>query len=348
MAIGVAVVGASGYTGAELCRLLLGHPEVELTGVYAQRAAGTALAEVLPSLAGVTDLEVEELDFDRLAAAARVAFTGLPHGASARAVGELVDRGVAVIDLSADFRLRDAALYAQWYGEHPRPDLLERAVTGLPELSRDGLAGASLIACPGCYVTASVLALGPLLRAGLIVRRGLIIDAKSGASGAGRAPGAGTHLPEVGEGIRAYKVAGDHRHTPEIEDLLGRAAGEPVSLTFTPHLIPISRGILACGYARATDRDKGEDAYRDALAEAYRDEPFVVALPPGRLPDTSHVRGSNRAHVAVRRDPRTGDILALAALDNLVKGAAGQAVQCLNQMMGWPETTGLEAAPLFP
>ena len=337
-----AVIGASGYTGAELVRLIVGHPELALAGVYARRRAGEHIAAVLPSLAGVVDQTIEAFDADAVAAACDVAFAALPHGASAAVVGALVDRDVAVVDLSADFRHRDVATYETWYGTHPRPELIERAVLGLPELSRqrEALVGARLIACPGCYVTASVLALAPLLAAGVIEPERIIIDAKSGASGAGREPGAGTHLPEVGEGIRAYKVAGTHRHTPEIEALLGHGA----RVTFTPHLVPISRGILAVAYATPTRREPS--VHMATLASAYRGEPFVTAVE--RLPDTSWVRGSNRAQVTARYDERTDTVIAMAAIDNLVKGAAGQAVQSCNLAMGWSETAGLGAAPLFP
>ncbi len=344
MPVRAALVGASGYTGAELIRLIWGHPKVELVGAFARKSAGRRLDAVLPSLAGMTDIEVGAFDADVIAAGCDVAFTALPHGASATCVGELVDRGVRVIDLSADFRL-DQATYEQWYGEHPRPDLLETAVLGLPELF-EGIEGSMLIACPGCYVTTALLALAPLLRSEMIAPAPIIIDAKSGASGAGRGPGLGTHLPEVGEGIRAYKVAGTHRHTPEIEVLLSAAANCSVSVTFTPHLVPMSRGILACAYARPGARFDAA-SLEGVVVDAWSGSNFVSAL-RDRLPDTAHVRGSNRAHVAVRYDARTETVLAFAALDNLVKGAAGQALQCLNLALGWDERLGLDLAPLFP
>src|SRR5690606_3146439 len=259
----------------------------------------------------------------------------------------LLERGRLVVDLSADFRLRDPAVFGAWYGEHPHPELLDRAVYGLPELHRHALAGARLIASPGCYPTAAILALAPLLARGLVSARGLIVDAKSGVSGAGRSPSAATHFPEVGEGVRAYKVAGTHRHTPEVEQELSRVAGAPVELTFTPHLVPMSRGIFSCAYAAPTEGVRGEEELRAALAEAYAGEPFVVVLEDG-LPDTSHVRGSNRAQVAVRHDARAGRVLAMSAIDNLVKGASGQAIQAMNLAMGWPETEGLLGAAIFP
>ena len=342
----VAVLGASGYTGAELLRLLIDHPRVEIAVLAAERAAGARIAQVFPQLAGRLDREVEALDTERIAARAEVVFSCLPHGASAAAVAALAAKGRLVVDLSADFRLRDAAEFATWYGPHPHPELLERAVYGLPELHREALRGARLIASPGCYPTATILAAAPLLARGL-VRPRLVVDAKSGVTGAGRAPSQGTHFSEIGEGVRPYKVAGTHRHTPEMEQELSAAAGTAVRVTFTPHLIPMARGILACVYGEPTDPALGEDDYRSALVEAYRGEPFVVVLDEG-LPDTAHVRGSNRAHVAVRLDARAGIVVAMAAIDNLVKGASGQAIQAMNIALGWPETEGLAGVALFP
>jgi N-acetyl-gamma-glutamyl-phosphate reductase len=347
----VAVVGASGYTGAELLRLLVEHPSARITMVCAARQAGQPLARVFPHFAGRLEVDLEPFDADRAAAAAEVIFTALPHGASAAAVAALCERGRAVIDLSADFRLRDARTYAAWYGggdAHPAPALLKRAVYGLPELGRDAIRGAQLVACPGCYPTAAVLAVAPLLARGKVRTDSLVVDAKSGASGAGREPSAATHLAEAAEGVRPYKVAGEHRHTPEIEQALSAVAGAPVTVAFTPHLLPMSRGLLACVYARAVDPTVAEDSYRSALVAAYEREPFITVLEAGRLPDTAHVRGSNRVQVAVRRDRRTDVVLAMAALDNLVKGAAGQALQCFNLMRGYPETSGLEGVALFP
>ncbi len=351
----VAIVGASGYTGAELCRLLVGHPRVTITSVSARRAAGQRLADVFPHLRGTAalDLEVEAFDADRVAAVAGVAFAALPHGESAVVVAALRARGVRVLDLSADFRLRDPALWATWYGggdhgAHPAASLLDEAVYGLPERHRDALRGAGLVAVPGCYPTATVLAIAPLIERGLVRSAGLIVDAKSGASGVGRTPGLASHFPEMAEGLRPYKVGGTHRHTPEIEQELGRAAGADVTVLFTPHLVPMTRGILACVYAEPTDPARPADAYRQALAEAYAGEPFVDVLPAGAVPDTAHVRGSNRVHVTAVFDPRSRRVLALSAIDNLVKGASGQAVQCLNVMLGLPEATGLAAAPMFP
>jgi N-acetyl-gamma-glutamyl-phosphate reductase len=355
----VAIVGASGYTGAEILRLLAGHPRVAIAGVYARKSAGTPLFEIFPQFAGHLALTVEAFDADRVAARARIAFLALPHGDSAAAAAALRDRDVLVIDLSADFRLRDPAVYAAWYGggeagagaagaaAHPAPERLAEAVYGLPERHRAALRTARLVAGPGCYPTGAILAIA-LLLGELVDTTGLIIDAKSGASGAGRTPAQATLLAEAAEGVRAYKVAGAHRHTPEIEQELSRAAGVDVRVTFTPHLCPMSRGIFTCAYGQAADPAQPAAAYQAALERAYAEEPFVTVLPPGRLPDTAHVRGSNHAQVAVALDRRTSRVIAMSAIDNLVKGAAGQAVQCLNLTQGWDETAGLGGIALFP
>ena len=349
----VAIVGASGYTGAELMRILARHPGVAIESVMARRAAGQRVGDVFPHLGATVDLAIEAFDADAIAARARLAFAALPHGESAAVVAALRQRDVPVLDLSADFRLRDPAAWAAWYGDgahatHPAAALVPGAVYGLPELHRAALPAARLVAVPGCYPTAAIIALAPLVAARLIEADGIVVDAKSGASGAGRTPGQATHLPEAGEGVRPYKVAGAHRHTPEIEQELGRIAGRELRVLFTPHLLPMSRGILSCGYARPTDPARDADAYRAALAAAYAGEPFVEVLAPGRLPDTAFVRGSNRVQVTAVFDARTRLVLAISALNNLVKGAAGQAVQCMNLMLGWPETTGLEQLALFP
>jgi N-acetyl-gamma-glutamyl-phosphate reductase len=352
----VAIVGASGYTGAELMRILARHPGVRVVQVMAKRAAGQRVVDVFPHLASAPELAaltITAFDAGALAAQARLVFTALPHGESAGVVGELRGKRLVVVDLSADFRLRDAAAWSTWYADaehaaHPAAELLAEAVYGLPERHRADLRNAHLIAVPGCYPTAAILAAAPLISAGLVHPDGIVVDAKSGVSGAGRSPAQATHLPEAGEGVRPYKVGGAHRHTPEIEQELGDAAGKDLRVLFTPHLLPMSRGILACVYARPTDPGRPPIAYRDALAAAYAGEPFVQVLGPGALPDTAHVRGSNQAHVTAVFDPRTNLVLAMAAIDNLVKGASGQAVQCMNLALGLPETTGLEQLALFP
>jgi N-acetyl-gamma-glutamyl-phosphate reductase len=341
----VAVVGASGYTGAELMRLLIDHPRVELAHLSAHKNAGQRAADLFPSLTGRVDLTCRTFDADEIARAARIAFLALPHGESVPAAQALLERGLTVLDLSADFRLKDAAVYEQWYGTHAAPELLSRAVYGMPERHRAALASARLVAVPGCYPTATILALAPLLEAGLIRPDGIIVDAKSGTSGAGRSPSLSTHFSEAGEGVRAYKVA-EHRHTPEIEQELSLAARTPVVLTFTPHLLPMSRGILSTCYAVPTDGRRPRLAYLEALLARYESEHFVQVV--DRPPDTVHVRGSNRVHVGAWLDARAGRVVVMAAIDNLVKGAAGQAVQSLNALSGWPESLGVDGAALFP
>jgi N-acetyl-gamma-glutamyl-phosphate reductase len=341
----VAVIGASGYTGAELIRLLLAHPRVELSGLYARRAAGDLLADHFPQFAGRLDARIRAYAADEVAASAQVAFLALPHGESVPTAKELLQRGVTVLDLSADFRLKSAATYGEWYGLHAAPELLPRAVYGLVERHRRELTGARLVAVPGCYPTATLLALAPLLQAGLIHTDGIVVDAKSGVSGAGRGPGLAYHFPEAGEGVRAYKIA-EHRHTPEIEQELALAAGRDLRITFTPHLIPMSRGILSTCYGAPTDERRDRNRYLEALQMAYAGEDFVTVVE--RAPDTAHVRGSNRVHVSVFVDARARRVIAVGAIDNLVKGAAGQAVQCLNAIHGWPETDALDAVGVFP
>ncbi len=343
-----AIVGASGYTGAELLRLLLLHPRIEISSISAGRAAGSNLAEVHPQFQDRLSLPIEAFDAKRVAAAATVAFVALPHGQSAVVVDALRNEGLRVIDLSADFRIRDLGTYEQWYGEHPAPQRLAEAVYGLPELYRPAIGDADLVAAPGCYPTAALLAIAPLLAAGLIKPQGLIVDAKSGVSGAGRNPSQAAHFPEVGEGVRAYGVCGSHRHTPEMEQECSVLAEQPVRLTFTPHLVPMSRGILCCVYAEPSSSEIDATTLQRTLEEFYSGEPFVSVLGHDTLPDTAFVRGSNRAHVAVRYDARAQRVLCIAAIDNLCKGSSGQAIQCLNLMQGWDEDLGLQAVAMFP
>jgi N-acetyl-gamma-glutamyl-phosphate reductase len=342
----VAIVGASGYVGAELVRLLVRHPHVLLRGLYAHRHAGHEIDRDFPQFAGIIQAKYEVFDADVVARDCEVAFLALPHGESARAAEALYQRGVTVLDLSADLRLRSPEVYAQWYGgAHHAPSLLPHAVYGLVERHREALRTAKLVAVPGCYPTAAILALAPLLDARLLLPEGLIIDAKSGTTGAGREPQRSTHFSEIGEGVRAYKVAG-HRHTPEIEQELERAAGKFLRLTFTPHLIPMTRGILATCYAVPADPQRPAQAYVEELRRAYAGEPFVTVV--DHPPDTAHLRGSNRVQVAAYYDARAERVIVLGAIDNLTKGAAGQAVQCLNVMRGWPEDTALDAGAIFP
>lgn len=335
----VGIIGASGYTGAELLRLCAAHPELSVELATGDSQAGTAVAELYPSLAAAYgDLAFAPYE-DGAADGLDLVFLGLPHGASQAIVPGLLDRVPHVVDLAADFRLKDPALYPEWYGEpHAAPDLLERFVYGLPEVYRDDLAGAAAVAVPGCYPTAANLALGPLVRSGLVEPTGIVVDAASGVSGAGRPPKPNTTFCTVDEDFTAYGLL-HHRHTPEMEMVFG------TSVLFTPHLAPMNRGILATCYARPAAPTTSE-AVLGALHEAYADEPFVVVSE--RSPSTKATLGSNTAHVTARADERTGWVVAICAIDNLVKGASGQAVQCANLALGLPETTGLPTAGLYP
>jgi N-acetyl-gamma-glutamyl-phosphate reductase len=339
----VGVLGASGYTGGELLRLLARHDGLSIGLLTADRRAGQALGAVFPHLDGLgaPDLiKLGDAGWDGLDAV----FCCLPHGTTQEVIAALPSH-LKVVDLSADFRLSDAETYATWYGHaHRAVDLQEDAVYGLTELARDAVRQARLVANPGCYPTAAQLPLAPLLEAGLIDAEDIIIDAKSGVSGAGREAKEATLFAEVSEGVHAYGIAG-HRHAPEIEQGLSVAAGRAVTVNFTPHLIPMNRGILATIYVRAP---KGADALRGALIERYTDEPFVRVLPAGTAPATRHVRGSNHCLIGVFDDRLEGRAILISTIDNLVKGASGQAIQNMNLMHGLPEAAGLEQAPLFP
>lgn len=342
----VAVIGASGYTGVELLRLLAGHPAVKVTCVTSRQQAGQSLAEGFPSLAGVYDLTFEALEPAALAGRADLVFTAVPHQAAMAMVPELLAAGCKVVDLSADYRLHDAAVYAQWYETHQTPELLAEAVYGLPELYREEVRPARLVANPGCYPTSIALALTPLLRAGLVDPATLIVDSKSGTSGAGRAAKVDSLYCEVNEGFKAYGLP-RHRHTPEIEQTLSDVAGHKVTITFTPHLLPVNRGILSTCYATLA-ADVSLSQLLELYREEYAGERFVRVLPEGRLPNISQVRGSNFCDIGLAVDPRTRRVIALAAIDNLVKGAAGQALQNMNLMLGLEEGLGLGGAGLFP
>ena len=341
------VVGGTGYTGAELVRLVLGHPSLQLVSIVGNTTAGQAVADVLPSLRGIVEGAVQPFDPDTVAAQADVAFCALPHAASAEAVSALRKRGQKVFDLSADFRFEDLSVYEAWYGKHPVPERLSEAVYGLVELHRDELRDADLVAVPGCYPTAATLALAPLVKNGLIRTDGIVVDAKSGVSGAGRAVSSATHFPETAEGVRAYK-AGVHRHGPEVEQELSRLAGGPVKVTFVPHLVPMTRGILATCYAQPADATVTAAACIEAARALYARSPSVHVLDQGQHPDTLWVRGSNRVHVGYAQDPNSGTVIAMSAIDNLVKGASGQAIQCLNVRFGLDEGAGLQAPAQWP
>lgn len=331
------VFGASGFAGAELLRLAAGHPSLDVVLATADTQAGGALGDLYPSLAR----EYPDLELVRADAAAAdgldVVFLAMPHGAAQDLVPALLGRVGLVVDLSADFRLKDPSLYPRWYGaEHRHPELLERAAFGIPELFRNDLCGANLVAAAGCYVTAAALALAPLVRLGLVEREGVVVDAASGVSGAGRSLKASTHFNAVEENFSAYGLL-DHRHTPEIEQATG------ARVIFTPHLAPMNRGILATCYARPAVSNPDPLC---ALADFYASETFVRVAE--RPPSTKDTLGSNSAHITARHDRRTGWVLSLCAIDNLAKGAAGQAIQCANAALGLPEATGLPVAGVYP
>lgn len=341
----IAILGGSGYTGAELIRLLLGHPQVEIAALSGDSQAGKPVEEVYPHLVGYglpALVRAEEISWDKI----EVAFCCLPHGMTQEVVAALPEH-LIVIDLSADFRLADAGVYAQWYGHaHRAIALQQEAVYGLTEHARAAVAKARIIANPGCYPTGAQLPLIPLLRAGLIERDGIVINSVSGTTGAGRAAKQSMLFSEMGEGMSPYGV-GHHRHMPEIEQGLTQAAGGPVGFSFTPHLAPMSRGILSTIYVAIAKGARVEDL-RQCLAKAYAREVFVPVVAEGVVPATQHVRGSNRCMIGVFADRVPGRAILVSALDNLVKGASGQAVQNLNVRMGWDEALGLGGGAIFP
>ena len=335
-----AVFGASGYAGAELLRLAAGHPRLEIALATGDSRAGVRVPDLYPSLAAAyPDLVLAPPD-PAAADGFDLVFLALPHGASQDLVPDLRKRAGVVVDLAADFRLKDPALYPTWYGEeHHHPDLLGEAAFGLPELFRESIAGATLVAAAGCHVTAAALALAPLVDAGLVEPDGIVVDTITGVSGAGRGLKETTHFCTVDEDLNAYGLL-THRHTPEIEQAIG------ARIIFTPHLAPLNRGILATCYARPANPAASDPDPLGVLLDFYADEPFVVVS--GRSPSTKATLGSNTAHITARFDERSGWVMVICALDNLVKGAAGQAIQCANVALGLPETTGLPLAGLYP
>jgi N-acetyl-gamma-glutamyl-phosphate reductase len=332
----IAVLGAAGYTALELIKILLRHPEVEIAAVTDLQEGRPHVAMIHPSLTGRLDLRVEKLTPAEVAARADCIFCCLPHGVSASLVPHLLDAGARVVDFSADYRLNDPELFATWYNQkHPDPGRLGKVVYGLPELFRQQIPDAPLVANPGCYPTSAILPLAPLLKAGLIEPRGIIIDSKTGVSGAGRTPKLTTHYPECNESMSAYNV-GRHRHTPEIEQILSAAGGAPVEVVFAPHLVPMDRGILTTAYSRPT-AEIDEERVLSILREFYADEPFVRVV--DHLPGTKDSLGTNFCDITARMV--RGLILTISCLDNLMKGASGAAVQNFNLMYGYPETTAL-------
>lgn len=344
-AIRVAVVGATGYAGAELVRLLARHPKVDLGVVTSEQSAGKALAEVLPSFRRKLDLGLEPFEPDQVAGRCDVAFTALPSGKSAEGIARLLARGVRVVDIGSDFRFRDPAEHARVYGPHPVPDLLREAVYGLTEHARDALRTARLVANPGCYPTAALLALVPLVEAGLVEPTGIVIDAKSGVTGAGRTVAAEYLFAEVDDNLRAYKI-GQHRHAPEIEQQLRPSLGADVAVTFVPHLLPIRRGILSTAYVRPCP-GADLDAFGKAFEDRYANERFIV-LTGSRPPEIRDVAGTNDCAIGWAFDAKSRTVVVVSVIDNLGKGAAGQAIQNMNAMMGWSESTGLDHLAVVP
>ncbi|MEW6720739.1 MAG: N-acetyl-gamma-glutamyl-phosphate reductase [Thermodesulfobacteriota bacterium] len=343
----VAIFGATGYTGFELIRMLLSHSGARISVLtseqYSDQPLAQAFAPFKGKLEGAAFGKMEKLiggDFD-------LAFLALPHTVSSSVAGTLIGRGIPVVDLSADFRFRSIPLYESVYGvTHKNPALAAKAVYGLPEVYRDKIRKTRLTAVPGCFPTSVILGLRPLLSAGAIDAKGIVADCKTGVSGGGRGPALGFHFPEVDGGVRPYGLP-THRHNPEMDQELSIAAGKKVAITFVPHLIPMVRGILATGYATLAPKRKAKDV-EAAFRKAYAGEPFVRLLPPGLLPSTKDVRGSNYVDIAWRVDEKTRRVVVVSAIDNLVKGASGAAVQCFNLMCGFPEDEGLKGMPLFP
>lgn len=358
--VSVAVVGASGYTGGELLRLLTMHPHVKIAVVTSEKSSGSPVSSVFPHLASLLPLSFEALSIDGIAKRADMIFLALPHTKSFAPAAACLAAGKRVIDLSADYRLKDPGLYEAWYQTpHPHPHLLKEAVYGLPELHRTDIRKAKLVASPGCYPTAAILQLAPLVSKGLLKPETVVIDAKSGVSGAGRSPALPYHFPEAHESIEAYKV-GEHRHIPEIEQELNALAGSVpaggrntsgsdtvLRVAFTPHLVPMNRGILSTAYCRLHQpMDAG--GIRSLYQDFYKGERFVRLQEAGQAANPRHVRGSNFCDLSVFSDARTGWVVTVSALDNLVKGAAGQAIQAMNLMLGFPEDTGLLAPGVYP
>jgi N-acetyl-gamma-glutamyl-phosphate reductase len=346
----VAIVGASGYGGVQLVRLLLEHPLVEIAYLGGSGSVGQTFADLYPHLSHRISLPIEHCEPEVIAQRARVVFLSLPNGLAANLAPRLLAKGCKVLDLSADYRFKDLNTYETWYKGEPRSDrdLASKAVYGLPELYRSRIAEANLIGCPGCYPTASLLALLPLLKQGLIDLNSIIIDAKSGTSGGGRQPPkTNLLLAEADSSLSAYGIT-NHRHTPEIEQICSEVAGHDVLVQFTPHLIPMVRGILATVYARLRDPGLTKDDLRTIYKSFYRTSKWVKISPNGVFPQTKWACGTNLCYIGLEVDPRTGRVIVVSAIDNLMKGQASQALQCLNIMMGWEETAGLPQLAFYP
>lgn len=343
----VGIYGASGYTGQELLRLLLRHPDITVAAATSRRYRGKAISELYPVFTDLTDLKFMDATPEEFAELVDVVFLALPHGESMSVAPGFLKAGRKVIDLSADFRLREAKVYELWYARHSAVETLSAAVYGIPELYREAIRRTSLVANPGCYPTSIILGLAPLLKAGWLHTETIIADAKSGVSGAGREPLVTSLFCEVDEGFKAYKVGGQHRHTPEIEQELGVLAGETITVSFTPHLLPVKRGILSTLYGKL-NRNVATADVKALYDDFYESERFVRIYREGSFPNLAAVRGSNFCDIGVAVDDRTGRVIVVSVIDNLVKGAAGQAIQNMNLMCGFKEETGLEMVSLFP
>ena len=340
-----AILGASGYTGSELIRFLLVHPNIEIAHLTAEKHAGRMIADVFPHLRGFLDLELKPLKPRSIPKDIDVVFAALPHGTSAKVIKELYKRDIIIIDLGADFRLSNKN-YKKWYGVHPCPELIKKAVYGITELNRDKVKKAKLVANPGCYPTSSILGLAPVLKNKIADQSSIIIDSKSGVTGAGRSPSLDYHFSEVNEGLKAYKV-GEHRHMPEIEEGLSNYSGLKVKVSFTPHLIPMDRGILSTIYVNLKKKVTTKKLI-DLYKEHYKNERFVRISSEGIYPSTNQVRGSNYCDIGIKVNSLNNTAVIVSVIDNLVKGASGQAVQNMNVMLGFKEEDGLKSTPVFP
>ncbi|GCL42300.1 N-acetyl-gamma-glutamyl-phosphate reductase [Anabaena sp. FACHB-1250] len=344
----VGIVGASGYGGVQLVRLLMDHPEVELVYLGGESSAGKSFADLYPHFGNIVELPIEAVEPDIIASRCQVVFLSLPNGLACQIAPKLIEKGSKVLDLSADYRFSDLKTYTTWYGtERSDRTTAATAVYGLPELYRSRIADANLVGCPGCYPTASLLALSPLLKQGLIVPETAIIDAKSGTSGGGRQAKVNLLLAEADNSLGAYNVA-RHRHTPEIEQICSELAGHEVKIQFTPHLIPMVRGILATVYATMRDPGLVRDDLITIYNAFYRNSPWVKICNSGTYPQTKWACGSNSCYIGIEVDRRTGRVIVMSAIDNLIKGQAGQAIQCMNLMLGWDETLGLPKIGFYP
>ncbi|OEU64830.1 MAG: N-acetyl-gamma-glutamyl-phosphate reductase [Desulfovibrio sp. S3730MH75] len=347
--IPVGLVGVTGYTGMELARILSGHDGMNLVRVTSRAEAGKKLSDIYPFLLGLDlgELEITAPDVDELAESCQLVFLAVPHKTAMDIGGKLYDKGIKVVDLSADFRIRDREIYEEWYKvDHTREDLLSKAIYGLPEFYRDQIKGASLIANPGCYPTSAIVGLTPAISEKLVETKDIVIDSKSGATGAGKKAAVGTLFSEVSDSFKAYGLGG-HRHTPEIEQELSVVAGDDITVSFNTHLLPINRGILSTIYTKLKDGVTAQDV-RAAYEKAYGGEKWVRVLPEGKLPETRWVRGTMFCDVGLVVDPRTNRLIIVAAIDNVCRGASGQAVANANLMLGMDEGRGLNFAPLMP